>query len=75
MQEVFSWSKDIIATMLKIKEDEKRTWKVWAFIIIKNVAGLLGAFNLKSKLIDFFTLRGDSHSKKLNLIKFKTLFC
>ena len=53
MKEVFSWSKDLIATMLQIKKKKKRTWKVWAFTIIKNVAVLLGAFNLESKLIDF----------------------
>ena len=40
------------------KEKQKRTWKVWVFVIGLNVAGLLGAIYLESKGIDVFALRG-----------------
>tara|TARA_Y100001978_G_C23596621_1_gene386565 strand:- start:65 stop:316 length:252 start_codon:yes stop_codon:yes gene_type:complete len=59
MKEVFSWSKYLISTMLQIKK-KKTNRKVWAFKIIKNVAGLLGALYLKSEGIDFLALREDS---------------
>ena len=40
------------------KEKQKRTWKVWVFVIGLNVAGFLGVIYLKSKGIDVFALRG-----------------
>ena len=42
------------------KEKEKRTWKVWGFVIGLNVVGLLGAMYLQSKGIDVFAFRGGS---------------
>ena len=42
------------------KEKEKRPWKVWAFVIGLNAAGLLGAIYLQSKGIDVFAFRGGS---------------
>tara|TARA_Y100001968_G_C19293720_1_gene685534 strand:+ start:513 stop:725 length:213 start_codon:yes stop_codon:yes gene_type:complete len=42
------------------KEKQKRTWKVWAFVIGLNIVGLLGVIYLKSNGIDVFALRGDS---------------
>ena len=42
------------------EEKQKRTWKVWVFVIGLNVAGLLGALYLQSKGIDVFALRGGS---------------
>ena len=41
-------------------EKEKRTWKVWGFVIGLNVAGLFGAIYLQSKGIDVFVFRGGS---------------
>jgi hypothetical protein len=42
------------------KEKEKRSWKVWGFVIGLNVAGVLGALYLQSKGIDVFAFRGSS---------------
>ena len=42
------------------QKKEKQTWKVWAFVIGLNFAGLLGAIYLQSKGIDVFALRGGS---------------
>ncbi len=40
------------------KEKQKYPWKVWAFVIGLNVAGLWGAIYLQSKGIDVFAFRG-----------------
>ncbi len=44
----------------QMKEKPKQPWKVWAFVIGLNVAGLLGAIYLQSRGIDVFALRGSS---------------
>ena len=41
-------------------EKGKLPWKVWGFVIVLNVAGLLGAIYLQSKGIDVFAFRGSS---------------
>ena len=45
---------------LIMDEQNKTPWKVWAFVIGLNVAGVLGAIYLQSKGIDVFAFRGDS---------------
>ena len=42
------------------KEKQKQPWKVWAFVIGLNAAGLLGAIYLQSRGIDVFAFRGGS---------------
>jgi len=41
-------------------EQNKKTWKVWTFVIGLNVVGLLGAIYLQSKGINVFAIRGGS---------------
>ena len=40
-----------------IRDKVKQPWKVWAFVIGLNVAGLLGALYLQSKGINVFAFR------------------
>ena len=44
----------------ELAKQKKQSWKVWAFVIGLNVAGLLGAIYLQSKGIDVFAFRGGS---------------
>ena len=46
--------------ILIMDEQNKKPWKVWAFVIGLNVVGLLGAMYLQSKGIDVFAFRGGS---------------
>ncbi len=39
-------------------EQNKSSWKVWAFVIGLNVVGLLGVTDLQSKEINVFAIRG-----------------
>ena len=41
-------------------EQNKRPWKLWAFVIGLNVVGLLGATFLQSKGINVFAIKGGS---------------
>ena len=38
--------------------DKNQPWRVWAFVIGLNVAGLIGAAVLKANGISLFSLRG-----------------
>ena len=42
------------------RDKQKQPWKIWAFVIGLNIAGLLGAIYLQSKGIDVFAFRGGS---------------
>ena len=41
-----------------MKPDQKQPWRVWAFVIGLNLAGLIGAAVLKANGISLFSMRG-----------------
>ena len=54
--------KEFLEFLMKASNQEKKKqpWKVWAFVIGLNVAGLVGAIYLQSRGIDVFAFRGGS---------------